>query len=52
MKKVLVVMALVLAIPLLAFLVQGIASESGEVVVVRTQDGAEPARDPTVGHRR
>ncbi len=40
MKKVLVVAAVVLAVPLLAFLVQGIAAESGEVVVVRTQDGA------------
>lgn len=40
MKRVLVVVAAVLAIPLLAFLVQGIASESGEVVVVHTQDGA------------
>jgi hypothetical protein len=38
LRKVLVVVGVVLAIPLLVFLVQGIAAESGEVVVVRTQD--------------
>jgi hypothetical protein len=40
LRKLLVIVAVVLAIPLLGFLVQGIAAESGEVVVVRTQVGA------------
>jgi hypothetical protein len=40
LKKALVVVAILLAIPLLAFLVQRIAAESGEVVVLRTQDVA------------
>lgn len=40
MRRVLVALVVVFAIPLLAFLVRGIAAESGEVVVVRTQDSA------------
>lgn len=40
MKKLGAVVAVVLGIALLGFLVQGVASESGEVVVVRTLDDA------------
>lgn len=40
MKKLLVVAGAVLAIPVAGFLLQGVASESGEVVLVRTTDDA------------
>ncbi len=45
MKKALVGLGILLAIPLLVFLVQGIAAESGEVVVLRTTHEAGSIRE-------
>lgn len=45
MKKFLVGLGVVLAIPMLLFITQGIASESGEVVVLRTTDDAGGIRE-------